>query len=159
MNGVKESLRERREPLWCGMACIARASYATQDRLCGGLGEMGAREMWCEVHLSRRSTLASWLAGGDARFRMADCSYPRGQHWPPGWQGGMRGSGWLIAAMQGRQVICTWVLFFSLLSWGAATGNCQSYGQPIRMVDRAAELAGCVQAQENSAMKGECKKL
>ena len=79
--------------------------------------------------------------------------------WPPGWQGGMRGSGWLIAAMQGRQVICTWVLFFSLLSWGAATGNCQSYGQPIRMVDRAAELAGCVQAQENSAMKGECKKL
>ena len=77
MNGVKESLRERREPLWCGMACIARASYATQDRLCGGLGEMGAREMWCEVHLSRRSTLASWLAGGDARFRMADCSYAR----------------------------------------------------------------------------------
>lgn len=135
MNGVKESLRERREPLRCGMACIARASYATQDRLCGGLGEMGAREMWCEVHLSRRSTLASWLAGGDARI------------------------GWLIAAMQGRQVICTWVLFFSLLSWGAATGNCQSYGQPIRMVDRAAELAGCVQAQENSAMKGECKKL
>ena len=135
MNGVKESLRERWEPLWCGMACIARASYATQDRLCGGLGEMGAREMWCEVHLSRRSTLASWLAGGDARI------------------------GWLIAAMQGRQVICTWVLFFSLLSWGAATGNCQSYGQPTRMVDRAAELAGCVQAQENSAMKGECKKL
>ena len=135
MNGVKESLRERRESLWCGMACIARASLATQDRLCGGLGEMGAREMWCEVHLSRRSTLASWLAGGDARI------------------------GWLIAAMQGRQVICTWVLFFSLLSWGAATGNCQSYGQPIRMVDRAAELAGCVQAQENSAMKGERKKL
>ena len=121
--------------MWCGMACIARASYATQDRLCGGLGEMGAREMWCEVHL------------------------PGVQRWPPGWQGGMRGSGWLIAAMQRRQVICTWVLFFSLLSWGAATGNCQSYGQPIRMVDRAAELSGCVQAQENSAMKGECKKL
>ena len=77
MNGVKESLRESREPLWCGMAYIARASYATQDRLCGGLGEMGAREMWCEVHLSRRSTLASWLAGGDARFGMADCSYAR----------------------------------------------------------------------------------
>ena len=102
---------------------------------------MVAWEKWAQERCGARCTspggqrLASWLAGGDARI------------------------GWLIAAMQGRQVICTWVLFFSLLSWGAATGNCQSYGQPIRMVDRAAELAGCVQAQENSAMKGERKKL
>ena len=89
---------------------------------------MGAREMRCEVHLAGRSTLASWLARRDARV------------------------GWLIAAMQGRQVICAWVLFFSLLLWDAATGNCQSYGQPIRMV--TVEPAGCAQAQENSAIKG-----
>ena len=77
MNGVKESLRERRESLWCGMACIARASLATQDRLCGGLGEMGAREMWCEVHLSRRSTVGLLVGRGGCEDRVADCSYAR----------------------------------------------------------------------------------